>query len=140
MAEQTPVTLNQFAFVALTDAYWALDSAARRARLDAWLGAVRDAAEATFLYQVFPMDTKSDLLVWSAMRAGTPELPARFFDAFARTSPLDPRERHAMGIHQAVAVHEGALDAGDGPVHVRPRDLSHDLPLHEDIRVVPTQP
>jgi chlorite dismutase len=86
MADQTPVTLNQFAFVSLTDAYWALDPASRRGRLEAWLAAVREGAEAMFLYQVFPMDTKSDLLVWSGVRSETPDVPARFFDAFARAT------------------------------------------------------
>ncbi len=88
MAEQTPVTINQFAFVSLSDAYWGLDSAARRARLEAWLSAVRASAEAAFVYQVFPADAKSDLLVWTASRAEQPAVPAQFLEAFARaTSP-----------------------------------------------------
>lgn len=86
MAEQVPIVLSQFAFVSLTDACWSLDAPARRARLESWLAAVRGAAEATFVYQVFPMDVRSDFLVWSSVRAELPDVPARFFDAFARAT------------------------------------------------------
>ena len=83
MAEQTPVTLNHFALVRATDAYWRLPPGARaQARAD-WLGALRGAAEALAVYQVHGFEAGHDLLVWTAQRAERPDAAAGFFARWA---------------------------------------------------------
>lgn len=83
MPEQTPITLNHFALVRFTDAYWRLDPEARsRARND-WLSALRGGAEALHLYQVHGLEAGNDLLVWSARRAADPGVAAAFFSGWA---------------------------------------------------------
>jgi chlorite dismutase len=83
MAEQTPVTLNHFAMVRCTGAYWSLDATARAAARQAWLAALRGSAEALHLYQLFGLEAGHDLLLWTARRAGEPAVAADFFARYA---------------------------------------------------------
>ena len=83
MPEQTPVTLNHFAMVRCTDAYWALDGAARATARRDWLAAVGAAAQATHLYQLFGLEAGHDLLVWTARRAEDPAAAGDFFTRWA---------------------------------------------------------
>ena len=86
MPEQTPVTLNHFALVRFTEAYWRLDTESRcRARRD-WLAGLRDAAESLHLYQVHGLEAGNDLLVWSARRAEDPGVAGAFFTGWARAT------------------------------------------------------
>jgi len=99
MAEETPKTLNHFALVRFTDAYWALPPAERQPLLRGWLDRLRSAAEATHLYQVSGLEASADLLVWSAVRAEDPCAPARFFSGFAEANA--PSRRH-FSVHEAL--------------------------------------
>jgi chlorite dismutase len=86
MAEQTPVTLNHFALVRATDAYWRLPPATRaQARAD-WLGGLGAAAEALNLYQVAGFEAANDLLVWTARRGEDRGLAADFFARWAASA------------------------------------------------------
>jgi chlorite dismutase len=89
MPEQTPRTLNHFSLFAFTETYWTLGSEAR-ARIHAdWLAGLRDSARKVDLYQVFPAESESDVLVWSAVPAEDKMQAAEFFECFARaTNPL----------------------------------------------------
>jgi chlorite dismutase len=83
MPEQTPVTLNHFALVRFTGAYWRLKRAERGRARRAWLAALRGASEALHIYQVYGLEAGNDLLVWSARRAEDPGVAASFFRAWA---------------------------------------------------------
>lgn len=76
--------LGHFAFFRLSDSFWALPAAQRRAQASAWWERLQGVAARVELYQVFPSRVEADLLVWSAEPVETTDLPARFFERFAR--------------------------------------------------------
>ncbi len=89
MSEQLSIegptrTLNHFALVSFSDRYWALESRGRADVQQCWLRGLRDAAGMVDLYQVFPAESSSDLLVWSAVGADEKDAAHRFFSCFAR--------------------------------------------------------
>lgn len=82
MPEQTPVTLNHYAFFRFTDAHAALAPAGRKQFHQEWLDQLRQAAEKLDLYQVYPAQAAAEVMVWSAVTADDPAAPARFFHRF----------------------------------------------------------
>jgi chlorite dismutase len=97
MPEQTPRTLNHFSLFSFKQPYFSLPREERRAFSASWLGALRQAAQHLELYQVYPSQAGADLLIWSAMDADDPSVPAAFFSQFAcATNPyrhlVDPVE------------------------------------------------
>lgn len=89
MPEETPRTLNHFALVSFTEAYWPQASEQRAAFHRDWLAGLRAAAQKVDLYQIFPAEGGADLLVWSAVPADDPRATTRFFECFARaTNPF----------------------------------------------------
>jgi chlorite dismutase len=93
MPEQTPRTLNHFAFFRFKDAYFDLPSGERKELHANWLAGLRDASGQVDVYQVYPAQTDADLLAWSALTAEDPALPAGFFERFARATN---RYRHLV--------------------------------------------
>lgn len=96
MPEQTPTTLNHFAFFSFTEHYHQLDRASRRSFHSELLEGLRAAARNLDIYQVYPIQPGLDILVWSALEVDDPQVPAVFFDRFARaTNPyrayLEPK-------------------------------------------------
>ena len=86
-----PRTLNHFALLRCTAAWWRLEPADRRRRLQALREALAGAADALHLYQVFPLHDAGDLLVWTALRSAEPERVRAFFAGYARAvNPLRP--------------------------------------------------
>jgi chlorite dismutase len=83
MAEQTPETLNHFAMLSFTDAYWRLPPEARRSVRDGLLSRLRTAVDAVHLYQLSALESRADLLVWSASTSASAEASARFFAGWA---------------------------------------------------------
>lgn len=83
MSEPTPVSLNHFAVLRLTEAWWRLPSAERARLRSGWLEALRGAADAVHCYQVAGLQARGDLLVWSAVRGAEPAAPAAFFGRWA---------------------------------------------------------
>jgi chlorite dismutase len=80
----TDRALSHFAALRLAPSFWELGTGQRVALLRELLEGARAAAPRVELYQVYPARGDADLLVWSALDAGEPEAPGRFFDAFAR--------------------------------------------------------
>lgn len=76
--------LSHFASFRLGDAFWALGSDERREVLDGLLRDARVVAGRVELYQLYPTRADADLLVWSALPAGDPTAPGRFFEGFGR--------------------------------------------------------
>jgi chlorite dismutase len=96
MFEQTPRTLNHFAFFTFKDAHFVLSPGARREFHATWLANLRQATEHLDVYQVYPAQAGTDVLVWSVLNAEDPAVAAGFFERFARaTNPhrhlVEPR-------------------------------------------------
>ncbi len=91
MPEQTPITLNHFTFFKFTGHYYEQPQEVRRHFRRDFFTHVKQTAQRTFIYQVFPLGTGEDFMVWSALPIEQPGLPGDFFTAFARaTSPFRP--------------------------------------------------
>jgi chlorite dismutase len=91
MPELTPRTLNHFAFFKFKDAYFALAPQERRELHTGWLAGLRDAAEHVDVYQVYPAETRADILAWSALNVPEPgqsvdPATSGFFERFARAT------------------------------------------------------
>ena len=83
MAEPTPQTINHFALFSFEESYWKLPAEERRRIRRGWLRRMREVGTALHLYQVFPTESKGDLLVWVARPSETPEAARSFFAAYA---------------------------------------------------------
>lgn len=94
MSDEPARTLSHFALAAFTDDYWALDGAARARLNRQWLHGLQDAARKVDLYQIFPAESGSDLLIWSALGADEKDAAARFFACFARA--INPFRRYVQ--------------------------------------------
>ncbi len=91
MPEETPRTLNHFALFGFTPAFFSLDRSARASFHADWLAQLQTAARKVDIYQVFPAEGGTDLLVWSALPAAAGCDTATFFEQFARgTNPFRP--------------------------------------------------
>lgn len=77
-------SLSHFACFRWGEAFWDLEIHERRELVDGLARDARTAAERVELYQLYPSRSDADLLVWSALYAGDPAAPARFFEGFAR--------------------------------------------------------
>ena len=103
MPEQTPRTLNHFAFFKFKDAYFALSSKERKAFQTNWLAGLRGAADDADgsshldVYQVYPAQTQADVLVWSALEADDPAVAASFFKQFAQAT--NPQRHLVEAVH-----------------------------------------
>lgn len=86
MTEQTSYILNHFALYTFTDAYWQLSSEERSAFQAKWLAGLRNAVQQVHLYQIFPAEAGSDILVWSAGAIEEGRAIARLFDGYARAT------------------------------------------------------
>lgn len=83
MPEQTPQTLNHFAFFAFKDPHFQFSITERRQFHSQFLAGLREAAGNVDLYQVYPTQAGSDFMVWSARDAEDPHAVADFMEKFA---------------------------------------------------------
>jgi len=83
MPEQTPRTLNHFAFFRFKQGHSDLPPAERRAFHQKWIAELRQSAQNTDIYQVYPALSRADILVWSALEADDPGAVAEFLRKFA---------------------------------------------------------
>ncbi len=95
MADQTPVTLNHFVFFKFRADYYSLPAQSRQPLRDQLLAGLRRSAPQIQIYQVYPISTDADVVVWSTVQADNPRAAADFFSAFTReTNPcrgwIDP--------------------------------------------------
>ncbi|HXV97866.1 MAG TPA: chlorite dismutase family protein [Anaerolineae bacterium] len=86
MSEQTLRSLNHFALYSFTESYWRLSAEERSQFHQKWLAGLRDAAQNVHVYQVFPAEARSDILVWSAMTIEDQCETSRRFAAYARAT------------------------------------------------------
>lgn len=84
-------SLNHFAGYGFNARYWDLPGEERGKVLSAWLGGLQEAAARIHLYQVFPAEANTELLVWSVVPVPDPQDAAAFFGSHARATI--PRRR-----------------------------------------------
>jgi chlorite dismutase len=84
MAEETHRTFNHFSLVSFGERYWGQDPKTRRQAVCSALETLKSGVDALHLYQTFGIEAGSDLLVWSAVDGGDPDVPARVFGHLAR--------------------------------------------------------
>ena len=99
MPEVTPQTFNHFALVRFTEGYWSTPRDERHRGLCRWLEALRSEVQALHCYQLFGIESTSDLLVWSAIAGDDVAIPARFFAVFGEA--IAPLRAHAT-LHTAL--------------------------------------
>lgn len=89
MPEATLQTFNHFALVGFTERHWSASTEERQRAVCRWLETLRARVDALHCYQLFGVEARSDLLVWSAIAGEDLEIPARFFATFAESlAPL----------------------------------------------------
>lgn len=80
------VVLNHFALLTFTREYYLLPVEKRVELNLRWLASVKTVAKTVNLYQVYPTQAGTDVLIWSALEAADPIQPAQFFSSFARAT------------------------------------------------------
>ena len=97
MPQETPRTLNHYAFVAFKEAYWELSSGERLAFHEKWLGGLRAAAQKVDIFQ--STESGIDLILWSAITADDKQNAAVFFEKHgAANNPF----RHLIEIRDSL--------------------------------------
>jgi chlorite dismutase len=86
MSEQTPSTLNHFAFFSYQAPFFDLPKEERQGFHRSFLRGLREASDNLDIYQVYPIQAEADILVWSAAVTEDPEVPCEFFTHFARAT------------------------------------------------------
>ena len=86
MSEPLPKSLNHFCSFRFTPDYWSLAPQDRVDLHESLLAGLKEAAETVQYYQLFPTETASDFLIWTAIPVATPEEPSAFFPKFARAT------------------------------------------------------
>ena len=116
-----PRTLNHFAVLRLTAAWWRLERADRCRRLRALQEALAGVADVLHMYQVFPLHDTGDLLAWTALRSAEPERVHAYFGGYARAlAPLrpllDPAAWRRSGRRSMLNAHRARSDAAVAPL------------------------
>ena len=78
--------LTCYSLFSLNNAFWALPYEERKAKLKNFFKDTQAASQQTWFYQVYPAQTKFDILVWSNIEADRLEAPQEFMDSFARAT------------------------------------------------------
>lgn len=88
MSELSSPILNHFALYSFTEPYWQLSPEQRAEFHQKWLAGLRDATQKVHIYQVFPAEAGSDILVWSATTIEDKCDTTRLFKGYARATNL----------------------------------------------------
>lgn len=89
MPEQTPRTLSHFAFYHFNQSYYTLPPEDRKTTLSAFQTAITATAQKVDIYQVSPLQSEADILVWSAIEIQDAHRPEQFFtDLACQTNPF----------------------------------------------------
>lgn len=78
--------LTQYALFRLNDNFWKLPVEERKSRLRGFLKDAQATSDKTWFYQVYPTQTKYDILVWTNIDAESLEAPQKFFEEFAKAT------------------------------------------------------
>jgi chlorite dismutase len=87
--ELTLITLSHFTFFKFKDRYHNLPEEARKSFRSDFFTFVCEPSTQTLIYQVYPIETGLDFMVWSALEVDQPEKAGQFFEAYAKaTNPF----------------------------------------------------
>ena len=78
--------LTHYALYSFSDSFWELTPTERKQHIKSFCKDVSEASEKTWFYQVYPTQTKFDILVWSNVQAEELDAPNRFFEANAKAT------------------------------------------------------
>lgn len=78
--------LTHYGLFSFKHHFWALSTEACQNTLRAFLKDVSDSAEKTWFYQVYPSQTKFDILVWTNIDATELDAPNKFFERYAKAT------------------------------------------------------
>jgi chlorite dismutase len=84
MPQETPRTLNHYAFVVFKEAYWGLSSGERLAFHEKWLAALRKASVKVDVYQ--STESSIDFILWNALPIKNTDSVTQFFERFAKAN------------------------------------------------------
>ncbi len=76
-------SLNHFSLFRFTDDYWRLDADARADMHRVWRKGLEAASAVVHCFQLFPTESRSDIMVWCAIRPESNDGPKKFFEGFA---------------------------------------------------------
>jgi len=81
--------LVHYSLFSFHDNYWKLSVDDRKHNLRSFLKHVQEASQKTWIYQVYPAQTRFDFLIWSTVEAEEPNAIAEFMGRFAQaTNPF----------------------------------------------------
>lgn len=84
MPEQTPRTLNHFAFFRFRPTFYRLDNHQRKELHRQLLVRLDHVVAHLDIYQIYPTSDAADILVWTAVEASDPQSPHDFFARFSQ--------------------------------------------------------
>lgn len=92
-------SLNHFAALGFQPTFWQLSGEERKGLLQSCVQGIAEIASAVHLYQSYPLETGTDLLIWSSTCVRSKEQPREFFQGWLRAiKPLRPYliDRHQL--------------------------------------------
>lgn len=75
---------GHFTFLKFTESYWQNSESERVKLQEMFLHGLQSLGAKTFLYQIFPLSTECDVLLWSSLKTGEKDLGADFLADFTR--------------------------------------------------------
>lgn len=96
-SERATQSLNHFGIYRFSDEFWRLSAEERGSTHDLLMEALEGAAQAVHPYQLFPMESAADLMVWTAIDVDGVGHPKRFFEDLARA--MSPFRRYLEARH-----------------------------------------
>jgi chlorite dismutase len=78
--------LVHYGLFSLNNNYWKLNVDDRKQTLRKFLKDAQEASQKTWFYQVYPAQTKFDILVWSTVECEEPDAPKKFMEALAQAT------------------------------------------------------
>jgi chlorite dismutase len=78
--------LTNYAMFSLNENFWKLPVDERKSRLRGFFKDTEEASEKTWFYQVYPSQTKYDIMVWTNIDATELEAPNKYMENFAKAT------------------------------------------------------
>jgi len=78
--------LTNYAMFSLNENFWKLPVDERKSRLRGFFKDTEEASEKTWFYQVYPSQTKYDILVWTNIDATELDAPNKYMENFAKAT------------------------------------------------------
>jgi chlorite dismutase len=86
MPQEGQFSLNHFAALDFEPSFWQLSGTERTQRLKKFFDGLGETTDSFFLYQSYPLESQTELVVWSASQVTDTQQPKKFFGGWARAS------------------------------------------------------